>query len=279
MICKTADRKLMSRVKNSFSLVAVFCSIGLLGLSGCGTLSKTKVMVPKERGLNECVILVHGLGRTYHSMRKMQKKLTQAGYHTVNLDYPSRKQNIEELAANHIPPVIEECAKFDSGKIHFVTHSMGGIVVRMAVKQNRPDKLGRIVMLSPPNGGSEAVDDLNERWYFSWVNGPAGQQLTTHEYSVPNRLGPVDYPVGIIAGSEQAFFDAWLLSFFQGANDGKVSVERTKVEGMTDFIVVPQSHSFIMKGDNVHDETIHFLKYGYFSDKRKTGVESTNQKN
>ena len=118
MICKPAGRRLISRAKNCFSLVAVFCSIGLLGLSGCGTLSKTKVMVPKELGLNECVILVHGLGRTYHSMRKMQKKLTQAGYHTVNLDYPSRKQNIEELAANHIPPVIEECTKFDSGKIH-----------------------------------------------------------------------------------------------------------------------------------------------------------------
>lgn len=279
MICETADRKLVSRVKNSFSLVAVFCSIGLLGLSGCGTLSKTKVMVPKEGGLNECVILVHGLGRTYHSMGKMQKKLTQAGYHTVNLDYPSRKQNIEELAVNYIPPVLEECAKFKSGKIHFVTHSMGGIVVRMAVKQNRPDKLGRIVMLSPPNGGSEAVDDLKERWYFSWVNGPAGQQLSTHEHSLPNRLGPVDYPVGIIAGNEQAFFDSWLLSFFQGANDGKVSVERTKVEGMTDFIVVPQSHSFIMNGDNVQAETIHFLKNGYFSDKREAGVERPSQGN
>ncbi len=265
-------QRMVRRLKNSFKMLAVFCAVFLV-LSGCGTLSKSKTMIPQEPGLNECVILIHGLGRTYHSMKKMQNKLTQVGYHTVNLDYPSRKQTIEKLAENHIPPVLEECAYFNPDKIHFVTHSMGGIVVRMALKQSRPERLGRIVMLSPPNGGSEAVDDLKERWYFSWVNGPAGQQLSTDEDSVPNRLGPVDYPVGIIAGNEQAFFDTWLLSFFRGANDGKVSVERAKVEGMTDFIVVPQSHSFIMNAEYVQDQTLHFLKNGFFSEKRETGAE------
>jgi triacylglycerol lipase len=272
MIFVRFAQRMVRRLKKSFKMLAVFSS-GFLLLSSCGTLSKSKTMIPQEPGLNECVILIHGLGRTYHSMKKMQNKLTQAGYHTVNLDYPSRKQTIEELAGNHIPPVIEECAHFNPDKIHFVTHSMGGIMVRMALKQSRPERLGRIVMLSPPNGGSEAVDDLKKRWYFGWVNGPAGQQLSTAEHSVPNRLGPVDYPVGIIAGNEQAFFDIWLLSFFQGANDGKVSVERTKVEGMTDFIVVPQSHSFIMNAEYVQDETIHFLKNGYFSENRETRAE------
>ena len=272
MIFVRFAQRMVRRLINSFKMLAVFSS-GFLVLSGCGTLSKSKTMIPQEPGLNECVILIHGLGRTYHSMNKMQNKLTQSGYHTVNLDYPSRKQTIEELAGNHIPPVLEECAHFNPDKIHFVTHSMGGIMVRMALKKSRPERLGRIVMLSPPNGGSEAVDDLKKRWYFSWINGPAGQQLSTDEHSVPNRLGPVDYPVGIIAGNEQSFFDIWLLSFFQGANDGKVSVERAEVEGMTDFIVVPQSHSFIMNAEYVQEETIHFLKNGYFSENRETRAE------
>jgi len=222
-------------------------------------------MIPTDNVINECVILLHGLGRTYHSMGKMQKKLAQAGYHTVNLDYPSRQLSIEQLAAEHIPPALEQCSSFVPDKIHFVTHSMGGIVARMAIKQSRPEKLGRVVMLSPPNRGSEAVDDLKERWYYSWINGPAGQELSTSDDSVPNQLGPVDYPVGVITGDRQAFFDSWLLPFFRGANDGKVSVERSKVDGMTDLIVVHESHSFIMNSEYVQRESVYFLKNGFFS--------------
>lgn len=231
-------------------------------------------MMPKDNPLNECVILLHGLGRTYHSMEEMQEKLTQEGYHTVNLDYPSRKKTIEELAAEAIPPALKHCSCFNSDKIHFVTHSLGGIVVRMAIKQNRPEKLGRIVMLSPPNQGSEAVDNLKERWYYSLINGPAGQELSTAENSVPNRLGPVDYPVGIITGDKQAFFDSWLLDLFRGANDGKVSVERAKVEGMTDFIVVHQSHTYIMDSDYVQFETVNFLRKGSFSHNNKNDIKN-----
>jgi len=79
------------------------------------------------------------------------------------------------------------------------------------------------------------------------------------EDSTPNQLGPVDYPVGIITGDRHAFFDAWLLTMFQGANDGKVSVERAKLAGMTDFIVVHENHSFITKSEQVQFQTIEFL--------------------
>lgn len=234
-------------------------------LVGCGTEFYSIELPSAENSVGECVILLHGMGRTYHSMDKMQKALTQAGYHTINLDYPSRKENIESLAAHYPPMALELCRQFNPVAVHFVTHSLGGIVVRAALKKNRPVNLGRVVMLSPPNGGSVVVDHLKQRWYYAWLNGPAGQQLSTAETSVPNRLGAVDYPVGIITGDRQAFFDRWMVSYFEGANDGKVSVARAKVDGMADFLVVHQNHTFIMNSDYVQSETIQFLKNGFFS--------------
>ncbi len=258
-----------TNVSNFFSvefaknaIVYVACIAILVGCGGA--MSRSKTMLPANTVKNECVILLHGLGRTYHSMDEMQIKLTAAGYHTVNLDYPSRKESIQQLAAKYIPPVIDQCSAFDPAHIHFVTHSLGGIVIRMAIKQNWPEKLGRVVMLSPPNRGSDAVDDLKDRWYYSWINGPAGQELSTSEDSTPNQLGPVDYPVGVIMGDRHAFFDTWLLAMFQGANDGKVSVEGAKLDGMADFMVVHESHPYIMKSELVQFQTIQFLNNGLF---------------
>ena len=222
------------------------------------------VLEPVRDDINECVILLHGLGRTSRSLTQMQKKLTQTGYHTVNLDYPSRKKTIEQLAAEYLPLAVERCNSYQPSSIHFVTHSLGGIIARMAIKNNRPENLGRVVMLSPPNSGSEAADALADRGYYSWFNGPAGQQLSTAENSVPNKLGPVDYPVGVITGDRHAFFDFWLLKLFRGANDGKVSVARARLEGMADFLVVHCSHPYIMNSDYVAGETVYFLQNGIF---------------
>ncbi len=119
-------------------------------------------------------------------------------------------------------------------------------------------------MLSPPNRGSAAVDFLRSWKIYQWLNGPAGQQLSTDPDSVPNQLGPVDYPVGIITGDRYAFFDGWLSRILPGKDDGKVSVERAKLEGMSDFLVVHESHPFIMDSVYVQDETVHFLKNGTF---------------
>jgi len=222
------------------------------------------IVEPVQENFNECVILLHGLGRTRHSLTQMQTTLAQAGYHTVNLDYPSRKKTIEQLAAEYVPLAMERCNIYKPSRIHFVTHSLGGIIARMAIKNNRPENLGRVVMLSPPNGGSEVVDALAGRWYFSWFIGPAGLQLSTAEDSVPNKLGSVDYPVGIITGDRHAFFDLWLLKLFRGENDGKVSVKRARLVGMTDFLVVHNSHPYIMNSDYVERETVYFLQNGAF---------------
>lgn len=216
----------------------------------------------------ECVVLLHGLGRTHRSMQPISDALQAAGYVSVNIDYPSRDQTIEALANTAIPEGLQRCGQEKAARIHFVTHSMGGILVRFYLAQHRLDRLGRVVMLSPPNQGSEVADLLKNEPLYRWVNGPAGQQLGTDPESLPLRLGPVDFPLGVITGNRAAFYDSWLAEAIPGPNDGKVSVARTQVAGMTDFLVVPYTHTFIMEEPGVIFQTSHFLRYGHFEHKR-----------
>ena len=231
--------------------------------SACALSSQPEVR--GNRDATECVVLLHGLARTDSSMNSMEKALILAGYKIVNLDYPSRKKTIEQIAADEFVQGVQLCEQAGAKQIHFVTHSLGGIVVRQAMARQRPENIGRVVMLSPPNQGSFVTDRLREWWLYRWLNGPAGQELGTEDDSLPNRLGPVDYPVGVITGDRHAFFDAWFASFIPEKNDGKVSVKEAGVEGMADFLVVPETHPFIMNADRVIKETVHFLQQGKFS--------------
>ncbi len=236
----------------------------LLLLTGCGKRTFLIKEPSKENIRGECVVLLHGLSRSYRSMNGMQEALTEAGYHTVNLNYPSTKKTIESIAGEDFPPALDRCREFAPAAIHFVAHSLGGIVIRKAFVESRPEELGRVVMLSPPNQGSTLVDKLKDWRLYIWLNGPAGQQLSTDADSVPIQLGRVDYPVGIITGDRHAFFDAWFASLIPGEDDGKVSVDRAKVDGMSDFLLVHESHPFIMNSQYVKAETIHFLMNGLF---------------
>jgi len=195
----------------------------------------------------------------------MEQALRRAGYRTVNLDYSSREKTIEEIAARDFRRGVRLCEASGAERIHFVTHSLGGIVVRLGLKEYRPANLGQVVMLAPPNHGSFVTDRLRDWWLYRRLNGPAGQELGTEADSLPNRLGPVDYPVGIIAAGEYSWFDAWFASFTGQANDGKVTVESTRLAGMTDFLILPETHSFIMASDEVIGLTISFLRSGSFS--------------
>ena len=197
-------------------------------------------------------------------MDSMQQHLLAAGYHTVNLGYPSTRASIEEIVAAHFPPALKRCQQFSPSRVHFVSHSLGGIVLRSYFKENELDNMGRVVMLSPPNQGSEAADSLKDWWLYRWINGPAGQQLTTAKDSIPNRLGPVDYSVGVITGDRYFFFDYWLSTIIPGADDGKVSIASSRLEGMDDFLVVHKSHPFIMDDAYVQEETLHFIQNGVF---------------
>ncbi len=210
----------------------------------------------------ECVVLLHGLARTADSMKALEKRLALEGYTVVNVDYPSRKYPIETLAEIAVGQGIEECTKKSATKINFVTHSLGGILVRVYLKSNRRDDIGRVVMLGPPNQGSEVVDNLKNAPGFELLNGPAGMQLGTKSSDIPKSLGPVDFDLGVIAGTQS--INLILSTFIPGQNDGKVSVESAKVKGMHDFVTLPTTHPFMMKNAAVIDQTVYFLQHGQF---------------
>ncbi len=211
----------------------------------------------------ECVILLHGLARSETSFNRLALYLKQEGFYVVNIDYPSCKKNIQSLSIEAINRGIKECMKVRPSKIHFVTHSMGGILVRQYLVLNKIENLGRVVMLSPPNQGSEAVDKLKGYKIYKWIGGPAGQQLGTDENSVPNMIGPADYDVGIITGDRT--INPFLSMMIPGKDDGKVSVKRAKLSGMKDFIVVHKSHAFIMTDLDTINQIIYFIENGIFN--------------
>lgn len=208
-----------------------------------------------------CVILLHGLARTADSMEYLAERLSAEGYSAINLGYPSREHPIEILAELAIKPAIENCAA--DTPISFVTHSMGGILVRQYLSVNAINQLHRVVMLAPPNQGSEVVDSLQDVWGFHLINGDAGMQLGTDENSVPVSLGAADFDVGIIAGTST--INPILSTLIPEVDDGKVSVERTKLEGMQDHLAMDVSHPFIMSNDDAIDQVIHYLRNGHFA--------------
>jgi alpha-beta hydrolase superfamily lysophospholipase len=213
---------------------------------------------------DECVVLLHGLMRSSMSMNKMQNGLNDAGFVTVNIDYPSRDHTIEELAEMAVPEGLAACRELENvERIHFVTHSLGGILVRQFLHNEEIEELGRVVMLGPPNQGSIAADDLVDVPGFDWINGPAGRQLGKGEDSVPLQLGPADFELGVIAGNRT--IDPITSAVLENPDDGRVSVEDTKLEGMDDFIVVEHSHAFMMRMRTPIDQTIAFLKEGKFN--------------
>jgi len=212
--------------------------------------------------LQPCVILLHGLARSPSSMKKMSKALTKSGYLVRNTEYPSTAKPVDELASEVIPAAVESCTEEGDRTVHFVTHSMGGILIRYFLETNEIDELGRVVMLSPPNQGSEVVDKMGDVPGYMAVNGPAGQQLGTDEESVPLQLGPATFDVGIITGDRS--INLFLSAMIPGDDDGKVSIERAKLEGMADFLVVHHSHPFIMKKDLVIQQVLYFLEHGRF---------------
>ena len=213
---------------------------------------------------SECVVLLHGLMRGATSMNKMQRELDDAGFVTVNIDYPSRDHTIEELADIAVPDGIAACREHeDIDRIHFVTHSLGGILVRQYLSTNDIPELGRVVMMGPPNQGSAAADELLDVPGYDWINGPVGRQLGKGDESVPLRLGPADFELGVIAGNRT--IDPITSAVLADPDDGRVSVEDTKLEGMADFVVVEHSHAFMMRMRKTIDLTIQFLQSGAFS--------------
>lgn len=193
----------------------------------------------------------------------MAWSLEDAGYRVANIDYPSRDYPIEALAPMAVEAGIEKChASGDTRVIHFVTHSLGAILVRYYFAGHELDTLGRVVMLGPPNQGSHAADAFRDVPGFDWFGGEAGLQLGKGEESVPLQLGPPEFEFGVIAGNRS--IDPVTSQVLENPDDGKVSVSDTRLEGMKDFRVVSASHAFMMQDAEVIRLTIEFLRAGRF---------------
>ncbi len=227
----------------------------------------------------DCVVLLHGLARVSDSMAELERKLERSGMRSVNISYPSRRHPIAELSRDAVGRGLAACRDTAEGgasgaeaainsaetnspsRIHFVTHSLGGILLRVYLQDQAIPELGRVVMLGPPNQGSSLAQGLKGVPGFGFL-GPAGQALGTDDESIINELGPVDFELGVIAG-DLALNPLGLL-LIDGPNDSVVSVESTRVAGMKEHITLPVMHTLMMRDNEVIDHSIHFLKTGNF---------------
>lgn len=238
-------------------------AMGMSKLVRLGLVFWTLVFTSAVQAVPECVVLLHGLGRGAGAMGEIEDKLLEQGYSVWNDGYASREADVATLAQQSISEGLGYCEEFSAPQVHFVTHSLGGILVRQYLQHNDIAELGKIVMLAPPNHGSEVSDYLKQYDWFESLIGPVGPALSTAPDSVPNSLKPIPGVIGIITGDTS--LDPWFSWMFNGPNDGKVSVASARLDEMADFLVVDHGHTFIARGDDVIDQIQYFLQHGKFS--------------
>lgn len=212
----------------------------------------------------EIVVLLHGIGHRSWNMWGAERALKKAGYQTLSLSYPSRKYQIADLAINVGRQIDNKQVWETASKVHFVTHSMGGLVARQylsTLPADRMEKLGRVVMIAPPANGSEIADSLRNFKPYRWLFGPAGQELCTDVRALDTATPT--YPNGVIAG----YLTSPVLRahpLLPGLHDGKVSVFGTYMRGMTDHVMLRSGHSIISWKPATHQQMINFLENGAF---------------
>lgn len=206
----------------------------------------------------DVVVLLHGLGRTSLSLLIAHALLRKAGYRCVSIHYPSRSRTIEELARY----VRARLPDGTEGKVHFLTHSMGGLIARYLLRFDRPASLGRVVMLAPPNQGSQLAGRLRRSGIFEKVLGPAAKQLGSGSELLAELLGPIDFELGVITGDRPR--GTPLARLIRGPSDGKVAIDEARIDGMADFLVVHRGHTFIMNDPKVIRQAAHFFETGSF---------------
>ncbi len=216
-----------------------------------------------EANSGDCVVLLHGLARTRGSMKGVEWALTKQGYRVVNIGYPSLRVPLERLADEHLHVALERQLPPGARRVHFVTHSFGGILLRKYLAGHRVPNLGRVVMLAPPNQGSAVVTSLRKNPLVRLFAGPNFMRLGTGPDDTPQQLAPVDFELGVIAGDRS--FNPWFSALLDGPDDGKVSVASTRVEGLKDFLVVHSSHVGLKWRPETQLAIARFLEHGAFA--------------
>jgi pimeloyl-ACP methyl ester carboxylesterase len=216
-------------------------------------------------GARRWVILVHGVLRSPSSMSRIERALASAGYSTVNFEYSSRKERVDDIAGR-LNSIVQRIDAGDAETISFVTHSFGAIVVRYYLSTSPIGRLGRFVMIAPPNRGSEWARMLSRMPLYGWILGAAGEDVREAEtaYPVIKRTPPCEF--GVIAGG---FGNrAGLNPLIAGDDDGTIAVRETALEGMKDFILVRGQHSTLLLQKSVIRNVVHFLEHGCFIRKK-----------
>lgn len=244
------------------AIYIVISAVLIMLLSACANnpLDASKETIASNS--DECVVLVHGLWRSGFAMRSIASDLEDYGFHTVRIDYPSTKMEIPQLAEEFVPDGVKLCQQTGAEKIHLVTHSMGGILARQYLQNHKLPQGSRVVMLSPPNQGSDLSKKFHDSSWYQWLVGPAGASLTQDDSGIINQLLEIDEPVGVIAAYRS--WSLWPESWLSSPNDGTVSVKSMMLKEMDDLILVNSGHATMRYEEEIHHQIRHFIKTGAF---------------
>ena len=238
---------------------SVTCFLVLVLLVGC-----TANREPHPSSANgETVVLIHGLGRSAVSMWLLETRIEKAGYEVITLDYPSLGTTPKKVSET-VSHQIDTYCQGKKTKIHFVGHSLGGLLIRAYFarpeSEGMLDRLGQVVMIGTPNGGSALVDHFRDSWWMPLL-GDTTLSLGTTGKSLPGQLPAPPFRAGVIAGSNGMWVSD---AIFNKANDGLVTVASTRLPNMADFIEIHVSHSMMRYDREVAEQTIAFLENGRF---------------
>lgn len=247
-------------LKIQFRILSLLIAFSIL--TACNSIPAIPVALNPAISNKQCVVLVHGLWRSGWAMRSIANDLNDFAYQTVSISYPSTSMSIPDIAESFLPPAIEECKQGGAEQIHFVSHSMGGIVVRQYLQNNHLPLGSKVVMLSPPNQGSELSEKFGDASWYQHIVGPAGASLSKKEGGIISRMKAIKEPVGIIAAYRDwsLFPSTWLPK----PNDGTVSVESMKLAEMDDFVLINSGHMTMRFNDDTHQQIRYFLSRGEF---------------
>ena len=214
----------------------------------------------KEEGAEELVVLIHGIRDKPYIMWKLEQGLSKSGYSIMNLHYPSVKADMDSIVSlvhSRLAPRLQ-----DYQKINFVTHSLGGIVMRAYLHKHKQSNFQRLVMIAPPNKGAIMAERFEDFFIYKWIYGQTGQKLGKDSTDYWQQIPPPSIDFGIIAGGLGN--DKGFNPLIPGDDDGTVGVAETKIAGAQDFIVIPGLHTSLLWQNRTLEQVLYFLEYNHF---------------